>query len=302
MATLSLGLNNFATAGSAPDWRRALITEARQAEAAGVDRVIVPDHVVMGEHLDAYDGGRFPTGSDGDWLEPLTVLSVLAGATERIRLGTGILIAALRRPVVLAKAAATLDVLSDGRLDLGVGVGWQRAEYDAAGLVFAERGALLDESLQVCRALWSGEAVTHRSERLSFERTWCRPAPLQPGGVPIWISGRMHPRTLARIVEHGAGWIPWVADQAAVAEGVAQIRVALAAAGREPESCAVRHHLALRGEAGDLDVAATVAPVGSLLDSGVTDFHLVGAADLRAALPTALPDLVAAFREQVDAA
>ena len=106
------------------------------------------DHVVFGERLEEYGrpeiggqaGGKQPTGPDGHWLEPLTTLSVLAGMTSRIRLGTNILVAALRRPAVLAKSTATLDVLSGGRLDLGVGVGWQREEYEAAGLDFDGRG------------------------------------------------------------------------------------------------------------------------------------------------------------------
>ncbi len=137
---LSIMLRTYA-AEDPGTWQPVLDT-ARAADVAGVDRVLVSDHVVFGEHLEAYgrpetggvDGGKQPTGPDGHWLEPLTTLSVLCGMTSRVRLGTNILIAALRRPVVLAKAAATLDVLSGGRLDLGVGIGWQREEYEAAGL------------------------------------------------------------------------------------------------------------------------------------------------------------------------
>ena len=157
---LSTSLATFSAAD--PGGWDHLLERARLLDAAGVDRLVVSDHVVFGEHLEAYArpevggvaGGVQPTGPDGHWLEPLTTLSVLAGTTSQIRLGTNILIAALRRPVVLAKTAATLDVLSGGRLDLGVGVGWQREEYEAAGLDFARRGRLLDQSLEVCRTLW----------------------------------------------------------------------------------------------------------------------------------------------------
>src|SRR3954471_18260701 len=146
-----------ASEGGYPDWQTMLAT-ARLYDRVGIDKVVVSDHVVFGEHLDAYGrpevggtrGARQPTGPDGHWLEPLTTLSVIAGMTERVRLGTGILLAALRRPVILAKTAATLDVLSGGRLDLGVGVGWQREEYEAAGLDFDARGRLLDDTLAVC--------------------------------------------------------------------------------------------------------------------------------------------------------
>ena len=139
---ISMALLNFA-AEDQGDWRF-LLDRARAADDAGISRLTVSDHVVYGEDLEAYSkpenggvaGGRQPTGPDGLWLEPLTLLSVVCGVTSRVRLATNILLAALRRPVVLAKSASTLDVLSGGRLDLGVGVGWQREEYVAAGLDF----------------------------------------------------------------------------------------------------------------------------------------------------------------------
>src|SRR4051812_1490508 len=142
---------------------------AQIAEEAGIDRVVVSDHVAFGENLEAYSdpskggtaGGKQPTGPDGHWLDPFTVLTYVAGFTTNVRLGTNILIAALRRPVVLAKELATLDVLSGGRVDLGVGVGWQKEEYDAAGLDYDARGRLLDHTIEVCQTLW-------REQRASF--------------------------------------------------------------------------------------------------------------------------------------
>src|SRR5450755_4534356 len=153
-----------------------MLDTARLYDRVGIDRLVLSDHVVFGERLDAYgrpeiggqQGGRQPTGPDGHWLEPMTTLSVIAGSTERVRLATGILLAALRRPVVLAKTAATLDVLSSGRLDLGVGVGWQREEYEAAGLGFEGRGRLLDHTLEVCTALWTQPVAQYQSPELSF--------------------------------------------------------------------------------------------------------------------------------------
>src|SRR5262249_57158307 len=125
---------------------------ARAADEAGVDQLVVSDHVAFGENLEAYarpelggsEGGKQPTGPDGHWLEPLTVLTYVAARTERVRLGTNILLAALRRPVVLAKTAATIDVLSGGRLDVGVGVGGQREEDEAAGVEVGGRRGLRD--------------------------------------------------------------------------------------------------------------------------------------------------------------
>src|SRR5436190_2564183 len=188
------------------DWDH-LFALARAADAAGVDRVVVSDHVVFGENMEAYgrpetggvEGGKQPTGPDGHWLEPLTTLSVLCGMTSRVRLGTNILIAALRRPVVLAKAAATLDVLSNGRLDLGVGIGWQREEYDAAGLDFGARGRQLDLTLEVCQTLWREPRATVDLRGLAFEGIHMMPKPRQPGGVPVWVSGRVNDRVARRL-------------------------------------------------------------------------------------------------------
>src|ERR1700681_4430408 len=180
---LAVNLPSF-SATDPGGWQH-LLDRARAADQAGVDRVLVSDHVVFGEHLEAYarpevgglEGGKQPTGPDGLWLEPLTVLSVVCGITSRVRLMTCILQAALRRPVVLAKAAATLDVLSQGRLDLGVGVGWQREEYGAAGLRFEGRGRLLDHTLEVCQTLWREKRASYRSPELQFEAIHQMPKP-----------------------------------------------------------------------------------------------------------------------------
>jgi alkanesulfonate monooxygenase SsuD/methylene tetrahydromethanopterin reductase-like flavin-dependent oxidoreductase (luciferase family) len=166
-------------------------------DAAGVDRVLVADHVVFGENLVAYSnpdiggaaGGRQPTGPDGQWLEPLTVLTALSALTTRIRLATAVLLAAPRRPAVLAKQVSTLDVLSNGRIDLGVGVGWQREEYEAAGLPFERQGRLLDHTLDVCEALWTQRRSSYHSPELSFDSIHQMPKPPQLGGVPVWVSG-----------------------------------------------------------------------------------------------------------------
>lgn len=194
------------------------------------------DHIAFGENLDAYgdpssggvEGGRQPTGPDGAWLEPLTVLAAVAGRTTRVRLATGILIASLRRPAVLAKTAATIDAISGGRLDLGVGVGWQREEYEAAGLAFEGRGKLLDHTLAVLQTFWTEQAAGFSDDRLAFERIHQAPKPVQAGGVPIWVSGRLHGgradnAVLRRIVRFGSGWIPWGDDAQDPAPAIARI-------------------------------------------------------------------------------
>lgn len=278
---LLVGLPSFAP-DDPGDWEH-LFRQARLLDQAGVDRAVVSDHVVFGERLEEYGrpeiggraGGTQPTGPDGHWLEPLTTLAALAGVTRRMRLGTSILVAALRRPVVLAKTAATLDVLSGGRLDLGVGVGWQREEYEAAGLSFEGRGALLDASLEVCQTLWRDPRAEYRSMDLHFEAIHMMPKPRQPGGVPIWVSGTVNPRVVRRLARFGSGWIPWGDDADDVVTGIARMRDALTTAGRDPSNLRVVGNLRLRRRPDGLpDAEATMAPAAALAVAGVTDFAL----------------------------
>ena len=302
---LSIGLENFSPDG-AGGWDH-LLDRARAADDAGVDRVTVSDHVVYGEHLEAYArpelggvaGGRQPTGPDGHWLEPLTVLAVVAGITSRVRLGTHILLAALRRPAVLAKAAATLDVLSGGRLDLGVGVGWQREEYDAAGLSFTDRGHLLDHTLEVCQELWHHSPARVETPELRFEGIHARPAPVHPDGVPIWVSGTVNYRVVDRVARFGLRWIMWGAAAADPVTGVGAMRAALAERGHDSTDLQVVTNLrAVKADDGRPDVAATVAKARPLLDAGITDLWLIMSLPrARAEATDVLGTVVAAFRD-----
>ncbi|MCU1484550.1 MAG: family F420-dependent class oxidoreductase [Actinomycetia bacterium] len=249
---------------------------AKIAEEAGIDRVVVSDHVVFGENLDAYGnpatggtvGGKQPTGPDGHWLDPFTVLTYVAGFTEHVRLGTNIMIAALRRPVVLAKELATLDVLSGGRVDLGVGVGWQREEYEAAGLEFDGRGRLLDHTIEVCQTLWREQRASFEDELLRFENIHQMPKPLQSGGVPIWVSGTYNANVLRRLTAYGSAWIPWGPAAADLATVIPQVKQAMKDGGRtDADQLQVVGYLPMAD--GALDVAAAEP----LVAAGVTDFR-----------------------------
>jgi probable F420-dependent oxidoreductase len=276
---LSVGLSTR-SAEDPGSWNR-LLRHAEVFDRAGVDRLAIPDHVIFGEQIEEYgrpeiggrSGGRLPYGPDGHFLEPLTTLAVLAGLTSHIRLGTRVFLAALRRPVVLAKSLATLDVLSGGRLDLGVGVGWQRQEYEAAGLDFDARGRQLDHTLEVCQVLWRDVRAEYHSSELHFEAIHMMPKPLQPGGIPIWVSGTVNPRVVRRLIRFGSGWIPW-GDDASTA-GIARMHDALANAGRDLSDFQVVGMLPVETRSdGTIDIDRTMEPVPSLLESGVTDLSL----------------------------
>ncbi len=278
MARLHLTLPSFG-AWAGGDWSRVLDL-ARTAEEAGVDGVIVTDHVAIGARTDRYPTGPFPVPDDAPWLEPLTVLTAVAAVTERVRLGTGILIAPVRPAVVLAKTVATLDVLSGGRVDLGVGTGWQREELEAAGVPWGERGARLTDAIAVCRALWEADGpVSIDRPTIAFEAIRSEPSPVQQP-VPVLFSGTLHERNVERIVTLGDGWIPIMgAGVEAVADGIRTLRAAYEAAGRDPEALLVR---------APSDAALEAAP--ALVAAGVTDVVVnPRGADVD------LPDLVARF-------
>lgn len=273
-------------------------------DAAGVDRVVVSDHVAFGENPDAYAnpalggiaGGRQPTGPDGQWLEPLTVLTALAALTTRIRLGTAVLLAALRRPVVLAKQVATLDVLSGGRVDLGVGVGWQREEYEAAGLPFRRRGRLLDHTLAVCDALWTQQRSSYRSAELSFEGIHQMPKPVQAGGVPIWVSGTVNDAVARRLHRFGRGWIPWGPAVNDPAGAIAAMKDKVAALGGDPTDLQVLGRATtVKRPDRSIDVGATLASIPPLVSAGVTDVRVT------ASLPRDISHAAEALTELVEA-
>jgi probable F420-dependent oxidoreductase len=303
-AQLSTGVRTFA-AEDPGDWSY-LVEFARAADEAGVDRLVMSDHVVFGENLDAYAdpanggsrGGKQPTGPDGSWLDPITTIAHLTAVTSRVRFATNILIAALRRPVVLAKMAATIDVLSKGRLDIGVGVGWQREEYEAAGLSFESRGRLLNHTIEVCQALWRNETANYDSDELSFSHIHQMPKPTQTGGVPIWVSGTVNGRSMDRLARYGSGWIPWGDDAADVTGGIARMRAAVADRGRDPGDIGVVGTLAaVRDSDKHVDLAQTMASVPPFREAGVTDFRIaLPVPSEQAALTDYLGEVVTAFR------
>jgi probable F420-dependent oxidoreductase len=277
---LHVGLDNYGSYLGG-DWTR-LLDLAVAADEAGVDTLVLVDHVVLGGDLSGYPYGPFATEPDAPWLEPLTCLAAIAGRTARVRLMTGVLIAPLRPPALLAKTAATLDVLSGGRLDLGVGTGWLAKEYEAAGVDFKQRGRLLDDALDACAALWQGGPTDFESPRLRFADVYCDPRPRQPDGPPFWIGGELHDRNLARLVRRCSGWIPSpTARRRDIAAGIERLDAALEAAGRDPAEVRVRIGAPATGDAAG----------GPELDAErLAEFRELGASDFYAPLSHLCPD------------
>ena len=221
--------------------RAAIAALARTGEAAGFHSAMVADHVVFPvESRSTYPytvSGEHP--SHGDALEQASILAFVAGITERLRLVSSVLILPYRNPVLTAKMLATIDVLSEGRLTVGVGVGWLEEEFTALRTAdFRRRGAVSDEYLQIFRKLWSQSPASHAGEFYSFDQIRCEPFPIQRPGPPIWVGG--HSRAaLRRAARFGDGWHPVGAiaavplPPAEMREKLVELRQLTEAAGRD---------------------------------------------------------------------
>jgi probable F420-dependent oxidoreductase len=264
------GLQNWFGGDFAP------VTEiVRIAEGKGVDLVSITDHIVMGENVHNYPYGRFPAPLDYPWFEPLTVLAVLAGVTQRIRLSSGIVIAPLRSAVLLAKQLATLDVMSRGRVSIGLGVGWQKEEYDASGIPWEGRYTRLVEQVRVCRLLWSQAPATFHGETVHFEKIYAYPRPVQQGGVPIWLGLAPNDRNIERMAELADGWIPMEQNPEKLAPVIARLRTAVGARARDPKAFTVRVvPRFVFGAGGAPDLEATLAGVPALVKAGASMVEL----------------------------
>lgn len=227
---VGLALPHYDTSfeGKPASWE-AVKRTARTAEEAGFDSVWVSDHLFL--DWGKYGGPSDPQGA----LECLTTVAALTSVTERVRIGTLAICNDFRNPGLVAKMIATADLLSGGRVDLGIGAGWYEAEYDAAGLGFdraAVRIKRLGESVDIIRRLLSGEEVTHGGSFYTMERAICRPGPQQP--PPIWIGGKgdLLLKTVARRAD---GWnFSWLGEIATYKERLEAARRACEAEGRDP--------------------------------------------------------------------
>ncbi|WP_380872169.1 LLM class F420-dependent oxidoreductase [Sphingomonas sp. DBB INV C78] len=254
---------------------RAAVEWLAVAEEMGVDGVTLTDHVVMGEALDKYPYGPFPMPLDWPWWEPITLLSAIALATKRLRLQTAVLISPLRPAVLLAKQLATLDVISGGRVSIGLGVGWQKEEYEASGVPWEGRFGLMIEQIQVCRTLWRDAPAAFHGKMVSFDRIHSRPFPVQGDRIPIMLGIAPNDRNVARIADHADGWLPIQADVPSIREGIEKLRAAFAERGRDPDSLMVRAvPRAVKGDDGRLDMSRTLDNAREMIEAGVTEIEL----------------------------
>lgn len=199
----------FAPLGNGNSTPALLRTLGREAEARGFESIWVAEHVVL---FDQYDSvypyspdGKFPGGAETGLLEPLTALTYLAAVTDRIRLGTGICLVPQRNPVYTAKSVSTVDWLSGGRFDFGVGIGWLREEFAVLHEPFEQRAARTREYLAVMRTLWRDDVSAYDGELYQLPPCRMFPKPIQAGGPPVYFGGETDP-ALRRVADIGDGW------------------------------------------------------------------------------------------------
>jgi probable F420-dependent oxidoreductase len=217
----------------------ALVELAVVAEEAGVDTVMLSEHVVLGPSAGA--AGRMenprdyaaPGNQDPDtpWPDSVVLAAAIAARTTRLRVALAAIIAPLRHPLLLAKQLATLDLLAGGRLVVQPTVSWAEEEYDALGVPFGRRGAILDEQLEAMRAAWTQTPAAFEGAHFRFADAYCEPKPFHAGGPRMWFGGQsMHPALLRRLVRYGSGFHPFGAPSDA---DLARLADAMREAGRD---------------------------------------------------------------------
>ncbi|MFP6626555.1 MAG: LLM class F420-dependent oxidoreductase [Deltaproteobacteria bacterium] len=251
-----------------------IVELAREAEARGFYSLYIPEHT----HIPVSRLTPAPTGEEvlGEEykrsLDPYTALAAAASATKRILLGTGVALVAQHHPITLAKQLATLDLLSNGRLVVGIGYGWNREEMEHHGVKMKQRRALVRENVLAMQALWSEEEAEFKGSFVNFEKSWQWPKPLQSPRPPILIGGGAGPRLFAHIAEYADGWIP--IGGSGLAAALPLLRQAMEERDRDP---------------GQL----RIVPMGVLPDRGKMDYyHEIGCTEIVLRLPSQSRDQV----------
>jgi probable F420-dependent oxidoreductase len=246
--------------------RSRLLRLAELAEATGVESVWVSEHLVLTDPRTPPS----PMDPEDPILDPVSALAFLAGVTSSVRLGTGVLVLPLRNPLVLAKALATVDVLSGGRLIVGIGVGYVDQEFAAIGVPFADRAARLEEHLAAMRVIWADERPAFRGRFVSFHDVQARPRPVQRPHPPI-VMGGYAPAVLRRTVREADGWYGWGLEPEEAARYVSGLRGIEAEGGR--------------GEARRGPLEITVTPPGDVDVEAARRYEDLGVDRLNLMLP-----------------
>jgi probable F420-dependent oxidoreductase len=250
------------------------------ADSKGVDGVVLPEHILMSpDDLDDYPyAGQSAKGRMFDettpFFEATTYLGAVAAVTERMTLSTAIMISPLRTASVLAKQLTTLDHLSGGRIQIGVGVGWLKIDYEAEGLPFGRRFGRLVEIAEACRAIWTTVPASYHGEHVNFDDVYSFPLPVQKDGIPQWFGLGASERNIERMARAADGWAPLQVPWDVVGETLITIKKRMVELGRDPSKFGLRLQVIPVVEDGVVDLDATLATIPTLLAAGATDIEI----------------------------
>ena len=251
-----------------PATPQSLLAVARAAESHGFSSLWLGEHVVLfDEHLRNYpyaESGDFPIKGEGGMAEPFTTLAFLAAATSTIRLGTGVCLVPQRNPLYTAEEVANVDWLSGGRFDFGIGVGWQREEFEALGVPFERRGRRNDEYIELMRSLWCDSVSSFQGEFWTLPECRAFPKPVQQPHPPIHVGGESDV-ALRRVVQLGAEWFPFNLDPEGLAARRADLARLLDGSGRTIDDVHITLHPPRQAAAPELDAAYAEAGVDQLV-------------------------------------
>lgn len=236
---------------------------AQAVEELGYQYILLTDHV-LGAGTDTRPDWRGPYTHEHMFHEPFVLLSYLAAITRHVELATGVIILPQRQTALVAKQAAELDVLSGGRLRLGIGVGWNPVEYAALGMDFHTRGARCEEQMTLLRELWTRPLVTFAGQWHQVNDAGINPLPVQQP-IPLWIGGHAE-ATLQRVGRMGDGWFPLRPPDAETRAMIGRIRTVAAEAGRDPDAIGIEGTLGI----GHMPEAEWIAHAAAWRDLGAT--------------------------------
>lgn len=254
------------SANSGPYATRERLSElARLAEAYGCESIWVSEHPVVPDPREP----PAPMEPEDPILDPVVALAFLVGQTKSVRLGSAVIVLPLRNPLILAKALASIDVLSGGRLIFGIGVGYVQGEFDALGVRFASRGRLAEEYLTAIKAIWADEQPSVAGEFVSFHGVQARPRPLQRPTPPV-VMGGYAPVVMRRTIREADGWYGWGLDVEATAHRLEVLRE-------------TRARVERRATLGDLEI--TITPPGDVERDTARRYEDLGVHRLSLQLP-----------------
>jgi probable F420-dependent oxidoreductase len=270
---VKVGLNFMGAEGLFGGALGPVLETVTKADAMGVDLISTCDHLGFNAqvHAERRRTHGFPYGLEQPWIEPLSFLSAVAAVTKRARLSVFVLVAPLRPPLLLAKQLATLDVLSGGRVTMCLGVGWQKAEFDANNIPFEGRFGYLEELVLACRALWGNAPASFHGKHINFDDFHALPFPVQGAKLPLLLGFAPTDRNFERIARVADGWAVNPAGIGEFAERTAALKRIVAAHGRDPDALEIEIQFAPPRKAdGAIDYAASITAAKDWKKAGAT--------------------------------